>query len=82
MASAALSMITEKRVSVAVMVPPRKDLLNGLPEVDVLVLADPLRLRHGRALKKDLSRVSVFNPAGQIGMHHGKPPFFAEWLNL
>jgi hypothetical protein len=70
-----LSVIIEKHVPVAVVVPPRGNLLNGLPKVDMLVLADPSRLMHGRALKKDLSRIGVFNPAGQIGMHHGKPPF-------
>jgi len=71
-------MITETHVPVAVVVPPRENLLNGLPEVDVLVLADLLSLTHGPALKKDLSRVRGFNPAGQIGMHHGKPPFLAD----
>ena len=75
-------MVTEKRVPIAVMVPPRKDLLNSLPEMDVLALVDPLRFMHCRTLKKDLSRVGIFNPAGQIGMHHGKPPFFPERLNL
>jgi hypothetical protein len=34
-----------------------------------------LRLMHGRTSKKGGSRVGVFNPAGQIRMHHGKPPF-------
>jgi hypothetical protein len=69
-------MVTDKHVLVAVMVPPRDNLLNSLPEMDVLVLADALRLMHGRTLEKDLSRVGLFNPASQIGMHHGKPPFF------
>ncbi|HEY2530490.1 MAG TPA: hypothetical protein VGJ20_21585 [Xanthobacteraceae bacterium] len=50
------------------------DLLNGLLATDVLVLTDPLGLMHRRTLKMDLSRVGVFNPTGQIGMHHGKPP--------
>jgi len=59
-----LSAITEKHVAVAVVVPPRHNPLNGRPEVDVLVLADPSRLMHSRTLKKNFSRVGVFNPAG------------------
>jgi hypothetical protein len=68
-------MIIETPVVIAVVVPPRENLLNSLPEVDVLMLADPSRVMHDRIFKKDFSRVGVFNPAGQIGMHHGEPPF-------
>jgi hypothetical protein len=73
MAPHARPMITEEPMLVTIVVPPRKNLLNGVP--DVLVVADPLRLLHGRALQKDRFRVGVFNPPGQIGMHHGQPPF-------
>jgi hypothetical protein len=75
-------MITEKRVLVVTVMPPRKNLLNGVTEVDVLVVVGALRLKRGRNFKKDRSRVGVFNPAGQMGMHHGKPPFLQNGLNL
>jgi hypothetical protein len=66
-------MVTEKHLLIVVVVPPPENLFNSLPEMDVLVLADPLRL-HARTLKKNLSRVGVFNPAGEIGMHHRNLP--------
>ena len=51
------------------MVAPRGNALNGRPEMDVLpgIL---LELMDHRAFAHDLSRVGIFNPAGQSGMHH------------
>jgi hypothetical protein len=81
----AVSMIMEKHVPVALVVPPRKNLLNSLPEMDVLVLAsgaslrqrrgaDLLRLTYARNLEKNFSRVGVFYPAGEIGVNHRNLP--------
>jgi hypothetical protein len=58
--------MTEKHAPVAVVVPPRDNLLNGVPEMNVLMLDDPLRLVRGCGFKKDFPRVGVFNPASQV----------------